>query len=69
MEKQKKKNFNLTQILVIAAVSMGGITLFLYKRNSELVGTIKNQGDQISGLIKEVKNLSYHLGKKTLFKH
>ena len=68
MEKQKK-NFNLTKISIIAAVSIGGIALLLFKRNRELAGTVKNQGDQILGLMREVKNLSYHLGKKTLFKH
>ena len=67
MEKQKK-NINLTKISIIAAVSIGGIALFLFKRNRELAGTVKNQGDQISGLMREIKNLSYHLGKKTLFK-
>lgn len=55
-------------IIIISTLSIL-VSLGLFKRNRELSGIIKNQQLTIDGLMKEVKNLSYHLGKKTLTKN
>ena len=60
--KKKKK------IIIISTLSIL-VALVLFKRNRELSGIIQNQQLTIDGLMKEVKNLSYHLGKKTLTKN
>lgn len=57
---KKKKIFVGTLIMS----SLAGI-VYLYKKNRELSGIIENQKTTIDGLMKEVKNLSYHLGKKS----
>ena len=57
---KKKKIFVGTLIMS----SLDGI-VYLYKKNRELSGIIENQKTTIDGLMKEVKNLSYHLGKKS----
>ena len=52
-----------------AIITIGGLGLtlgYVLKKNRELTGVIKNQQLTIDGLMKEVKNLSYHLGKKTI---
>lgn len=57
---KKKKIFVGTLIMS----SLTGI-VYLYKKNRELSGIIENQKTTIDGLMREVKNLSYHLGKKS----
>lgn len=57
---KKKKIFVGTLIMS----SLAGI-VYLYKKNRELSGIIENQKTTIDGLMREVKNLSYHLGKKS----
>lgn len=47
---------------------LGGLSFalcYVLKRNREQAGIIRNQQLNIDGLMREVKNLSYHLGKKT----
>lgn len=39
-------------------------TLVYYGHNQKLKGIIKNQNHTIDGLLREVKKMSYHLGKK-----
>lgn len=58
----KKKR---TALLICGGISLTLALGYLLKRNRELTGTIKNQKTTIDGLMREVKNLSYHLGKKT----
>lgn len=57
---KKRKIFVGTLIMS----SLAGI-VYLYKKNRELSGIIENQKTTIDGLMREVKNLSYHLGKKS----
>ena len=59
---KKKKTIIISTLSILVALG-------LFKRNRELSGIIQNQQLTIDGLIKEVKNLSYHLGKKTLTKN
>ena len=59
---KKKKKIIISTLSILVA-------LVLFKRNRELSGIIQNQQLTIDGLMKEVKNLSYHLGKKTLTKN
>jgi len=37
--------------------------VYEYGKNKKLQGIIKNQDHTINGLVGEIKNLSYHLGK------
>lgn len=37
-----------------------------YGHNQKLKGIIKNQNHTIDGLLREVKKMSYHLGKKKI---
>ena len=64
----EKNNKIRKKVLKTVSIGLGifGI-IFLLKRNRELSGIIKNQQITIDGLMREVKNLSYHLGKKTKF--
>lgn len=62
MEKKKNKK-RLGKAILIGLGIAGGI--YLFKRNRELAGIIKNQENTIDGLMREVKKLSYHLGKKS----
>ena len=53
----------------MSIITIGGLGLtlgYILKKNRELTGVIKNQQLTIDGLMKEVKNLSYHLGKRQL---
>lgn len=54
----------MKKTLFIVGVLAFGYTL---KRNRELTGIIKNQKLTIDGLNLEVKNLAYHLGKKSTY--
>lgn len=64
MEKDNK----ISKKTLISIIAVGGLSMiafgFTLKRNRELAGVIKNQQLTIDGLVREVKNLSYHLGKK-----
>ena len=65
MEKDNK----ISKKTLISIITIGGLGLtlgYVLKKNRELTGVIKNQQLTIDGLMKEVKNLSYHLGKKTI---
>lgn len=64
MEKDNKIS-KKTLISIITVGSFGLALGYFLKRNRELTGVIKNQQLTIDGLMREVKNLSYHLGKKT----
>lgn len=65
MEKDNK----ISKKTLISIITIGGLGLtlgYVLKKNRELTGVIKNQQLTIDGLMKEVKNLSYHLGKRQL---
>lgn len=64
-----EKNNKISKKTLISIITVGSFGLalgYLLKRNRELTGVIKNQQLTIDGLMREVKNLSYHLGKKTI---
>lgn len=54
----------------ILKISLGIGTIlagaYLIRENGRLSGIVKNQEHTIEGLMKEVKNLTYHLGKKSI---
>lgn len=52
--------------IIRIGIEIGLITgsLYLFGKNRKQAGIIQNQDKTIKGLLKEVKNLSYHLGKK-----
>jgi len=52
-----KKFLVTTTILSLTTVAL------IYGENRKLKGTINNQNNTISGLLGEIKKLSYHLGK------
>ena len=63
------QNNKISKKTLISIITIGGLGLtlgYVLKKNRELTGVIKNQQLTIDGLMKEVKNLSYHLGKKTI---
>lgn len=53
-------------IIGIGIVGIGTILTAIHtaSENRKLRGVIQNQTDVISGLLYEIKKLSYHLGKK-----
>lgn len=63
MKNSKKKNI-LKYSLICAGI---GALIFAINKNRKQAGIIRNQKDTIEGLLKQIKNLSYHLGKKSTF--
>ena len=41
------------------------LTIWMYGENRKLKGVVKNQENTITGLLREIKKVSYHLGKKS----
>lgn len=63
MEKDNKIRKRIGYITILGVGILG--VMYLINKNRKQAGIILNQQHTIDGLMKEVKNLSYHLGKKT----
>ena len=62
MEKEKKKKFNWWIPVAMASLVS---TALVIRKNGQLNGQIKNLQLENEGLLREIKNLTYHLGKKS----
>lgn len=56
-------NHNMKKFLITTTILSLTTVALIYGENRKLKGTINNQNNTISGLLGEIKKLSYHLGK------